>query len=61
MQVHGTHRKPERLYWNAAGDFVGTLAPPCTRKPKTKAKAEQLALFGSGPGEGPAKRKDGEG
>lgn len=49
MQAHGTHARPERLYWNAAGEYVGTLAPECTRKPRTRVKPVQLGLFAPTP------------
>jgi hypothetical protein len=46
MQAHGNYRRPEKLYWNAAGEFQGTRAPPCTRAKRTTRKPTQLGLFG---------------
>jgi hypothetical protein len=45
MQVHGSHARPERLYWGVDGAYYGTRAPVCTRVKKTTKKAEQLKLF----------------
>lgn len=42
----GKHRILQRLYWNARGEYQGTKAPECTRKPRATHKATQLALFG---------------
>lgn len=46
MTVVGTHARPQRLYWSAQGEYMGTRAPACTREKRTARKAEQLGLFG---------------